>query len=138
MELSDEAILIARDGTETDVNDSAAPIRNREGQVIGAVMVFRDVSQARSLTKQLSWQARHDPLTGLPNRREFSACLEQAVSLARTHQQIHTLGYLDLDQFKIVNDTCGHAAGDELLRQVTGSAAIGDSQKRYPGPTGRR
>jgi diguanylate cyclase (GGDEF)-like protein/PAS domain S-box-containing protein len=114
-----DTVLVARDGTQTDISDSAAPIRNRDGQVIGAVMVFRDVSQARSLTKQLSWQARHDPLTGLPNRREFSACLEQAVHLAQTQEQFHTLGYLDLDRFKIVNDTCGHAAGDELLRQVT-------------------
>ena len=119
VEMSNDTVLVARDGTETAINDSAAPIRNREGAVIGAVMVFRDVSQARSLTKQLSWQARHDPLTGLPNRREFESCLERAVILAQTQAQSHALGYLDLDRFKMINDTCGHAAGDELLCQIT-------------------
>lgn len=114
-----ETVLIDRAGSEVEIDNSAAPIRNREGQVIGAVMVFHDVSQTRSLTKQLSWQATHDALTGLVNRREFEVRLEQAVRLTQAHHQTHALCYLDLDRFKVVNDTCGHAAGDELLRQVT-------------------
>jgi diguanylate cyclase (GGDEF)-like protein len=112
-------VLIARDGREVGINDSAAPIRDRSGHTVGAVMVFHDVTEARQLTRQVFWQAIHDPLTGLVNRREFELRLEQALQSAQTYQQAHMLCYLDLDQFKIVNDTCGHSAGDELLRQVT-------------------
>jgi len=120
VELARETVLIARDGREIGIEDSAAPIRDRNGHTIGAVMVFHDVTQTRHLTRQVSWQARHDALTGLANRREFEQHLEQALQSARDEGQPHALCYLDLDQFKIVNDTCGHMAGDELLRQVTG------------------
>ena len=116
--LANHTILISRNGQEFAIDDSAAPIRGSDGQVIGAVLVFHDVTQTRSLAKQLSWQASYDGLTGLVNRREFENRLEQAVSTAQTDNQVHALCYLDLDQFKVVNDTCGHVAGDELLRQV--------------------
>lgn len=117
--LANNTVLITRDGREIAIDDSAAPIRDHYNQIVGAVMVFHDVTQNRSLSRQISWQASHDSLTGLVNRHEFEQCLEQAVNDARTHNLEHALCYLDLDQFKIVNDTCGHAAGDELLRQVT-------------------
>ncbi len=117
--LANHTVLITRDDKEIAIDDSAAPIRDRHNQIVGAVMVFHDVTQNRSLSRQITWQASHDSLTGLVNRHEFEQCLEQAVINARTHNLAHALCYLDLDQFKIVNDTCGHAAGDELLRQIT-------------------
>jgi diguanylate cyclase (GGDEF)-like protein/PAS domain S-box-containing protein len=117
--LANHTLLICRDGREIPIEDSAAPIHDNYGNLIGAVMVFHDVTQARTLTKQLSWQASHDPLTQLVNRREFERRIEQALLSAQTQEDCHALCYLDLDQFKIVNDTCGHSAGDELLRHVT-------------------
>ncbi len=113
-----QAMLIAQNGRECAIDHSAAPIRDRNSQILGAVMVFRDVSQSRQLTQQMSWQASHDALTGLVNRYQFEKLLQQALKTAQQDHQQHVLCYLDLDQFKIVNDTCGHAAGDELLRQV--------------------
>ncbi|OKH25557.1 histidine kinase [Hydrococcus rivularis NIES-593] len=117
--LANHTILIARDGTEYAIDDSAAPIRDRNGKTIGAVLVFHDVTQSRQLARQLSWQATHDTLTGLVNRREFERQLIEAIADAKNSDRQHALCYLDLDQFKVVNDTCGHIAGDELLRQVT-------------------
>jgi diguanylate cyclase (GGDEF)-like protein/PAS domain S-box-containing protein len=117
--LANHTLLICRDGREIPIEDSAAPIYDSYGNLIGAVLVFHDVTQARSLTKQLSWQASHDPLTLLANRREFERRIEKALLSAQSNEVCHGLCYLDLDQFKIVNDTCGHTAGDELLRQVT-------------------
>ncbi len=112
-------ILIARDGTEYAIEDSAAPIRDRQGQIIGVVIVFHDVTEARSLTSQLSWEASHDALTGLINRRRFEQQLIEAIASVQDSDLQHALCYLDLDQFKVVNDTAGHIAGDELLRQIT-------------------
>ncbi|MEH2175686.1 EAL domain-containing protein [Nostoc sp.] len=117
--LANHTVLITERDREIAIQDSAAPIRNREGEVIGAVMVFHDVTQNRLLSRQLSWQATHDALTGLVNRQEFERRVEQSLHLAKLDYQVHALCYLDLDHFKIVNDTCGHLAGDELLRQVT-------------------
>ena len=119
VELADHTILIARDGTEYSIEDSAAPIRDRNSQIMGAVMVFRDVTHSRDLTRQLSWQASHDPLTHLANRRKFDQILHSARQKARDKHQNYALCFLDLDQFKVINDTCGHAAGDELLCQVS-------------------
>jgi len=118
--LAENSVLITKDGAEVPIQDSAAPIRDRMGNVIGAVMVFHDVSKESRLFRQLSYQASHDALTGLINRREFENRLVE--SLDKTHSnpdQEHALLYLDLDQFKVVNDTFGHTAGDELLRQVS-------------------
>ena len=116
---SEHSVLIGRNTQEIAIQDSAAPIRDRGGQVIGAVVVFRDVTKERRLKHALSYQASHDALTGLINRREFDIRLEAAVSSARAGRGPHALLYIDLDQFKVVNDTCGHTAGDRLLRDVT-------------------
>ena len=116
---ANNTLLIARDQQQYAIDHSAAPIRSREGEVMGVVLVFRDVTSSRQMARQLSWQASHDPLTGLVNRREFEHRLEQAVTTAQNENQQHALCCLDLDKFKIVNDTAGHAAGDELLREVT-------------------
>ncbi|MEG3986730.1 EAL domain-containing protein [Microcoleus sp. S28C3] len=117
--LANHTILIARDGTEYGIEDSAAPIRDRQGQIIGAVIVFHDVTESRYLAKQLYWEASHDALTGLINRRGFEQQLIEAIASVQVSNQQHALCYLDLDQFKVVNDTAGHIAGDELLRQIT-------------------
>ena len=117
--LANHTILIARDGTEYAIEDSAAPIRDRQGQIIGAVIVFHDVTESRNLARQLSWQASHDALTGLINRRGFEERLIEAIASVQDSNQQHALCYLDLDKFKVVNDTAGHCAGDELLRQIT-------------------
>lgn len=117
--LANHTVLIKRDGTEISIEDSAAPIHDREGNIIGVVMVFHDSSSERELKNQLSHQACHDSLTGLKNRWEFERCLEEELVSAKKHNLSHALLYLDLDQFKIVNDTCGHVAGDELLSQVS-------------------
>ncbi len=118
--LPEGAVLIGRNGMDLNVRDSAAPIRDRQGHVIGAVMVFHDVSQEQRLQRELNYQASHDPLTGLINRAEFENRLSHALEEVRRHpERSHALLYLDLDQFKVVNDTAGHAAGDQLLRQVS-------------------
>jgi diguanylate cyclase (GGDEF)-like protein/PAS domain S-box-containing protein len=118
LELADHTLLIRDDGEEVAIADSAAPIRDRAGSIIGAVMVFHDVGHARKLARQLSYQATHDALTGLYNRRAFEDQLKDALLSARDEGREHALCYLDLDQFKVVNDTCGHIAGDEMLKQL--------------------
>jgi diguanylate cyclase (GGDEF)-like protein/PAS domain S-box-containing protein len=118
--LAENSILITRNGDEVPIQDSAAPIRDRIGNIIGSVMVFHDVSKESRLFRQLSYQASHDTLTGLINRREFENCLIGALEKARdNNEQSHALLYVDLDQFKVVNDTFGHTAGDALLRQLS-------------------
>lgn len=112
------ALLINRQGGEVAVTDSAAPIRDRSGRVIGVVVVFHDVTQARDMAQRMTWQATHDTLTGLINRHEFERRLQDLLQSAQSRHKEHALLYLDLDQFKVVNDTCGHVAGDELLRQL--------------------
>jgi diguanylate cyclase (GGDEF)-like protein/PAS domain S-box-containing protein len=114
----DSTLLVSRDGREASIADSAAPIRDRQGNVIGAVLVFHDVTDERRIARALRFQAAHDALTGLINRREFELRLEQALERAAVDSTELALCYIDLDQFKVVNDTCGHAAGDELLRQA--------------------
>jgi len=117
--LANHSILLRRDGSELAVADTASPIHDRQGKATGAVLVFHDVTQDRKLTQQLSYQATHDALTGLTNRRDFEQRLERALANARAEGAEHALCYLDLDRFKVINDTCGHAAGDQLLRQLS-------------------
>ena len=117
---SEHAVLITRGGHEVAIQETAAPISDRQGKVIGAVMVFHDVTRERRLKRALSYQASHDALTGLINRREFDNRLQTAVQSAQRGEAVHALLYIDLDQFKVVNDTCGHQAGDRLLRDITG------------------
>jgi diguanylate cyclase (GGDEF)-like protein/PAS domain S-box-containing protein len=117
---ADHSVLITRSGQEVAIQESAAPICDRQGRVIGAVIVFHDVTKERRLKRALSYQASHDALTGLINRREFDNRLHTAVLSAQRGEGAYALLYIDLDQFKVVNDTCGHQAGDRLLRDVTG------------------
>ena len=119
--LAEHTVLVNRRSKEIAIQDSAAPIRDREGNMSGAVMVFHDVSKERRLHRALYYQASHDTLTGLINRREFENRLAAAVESVREDAgSRQALLYLDLDQFKLVNDTCGHPAGDQLLKQITG------------------
>ncbi|MGX1173779.1 MULTISPECIES: EAL domain-containing protein [Pseudomonas] len=115
---SEHSKLIQRlDGSTVSVTLVGAPIRHA-GKVSGAVLVLHDMTQERQYIANLSWQATHDALTGLANRREFEYRLEQALHNLTRQIGRHALMFLDLDQFKLVNDTCGHAAGDELLRHI--------------------
>ena len=111
-------LLMSHEGGKIEVQDSAAPIRDRDGAILGAVVVFHDVTEIQSMARRMAFLASHDPLTGLLNRREFETRLNQVLESAQAGQREHALLYLDLDQFKIVNDTCGHIAGDELLKQL--------------------
>lgn len=116
--LEDGAVLISRHGERHDVQDSAAPVLTPRGDVIGAVLVFQDITAARALQRKLAHSAMHDALTGLPNRIWFEQRLREACESAREFDQHHALCFIDLDRFKIVNDTAGHAAGDVLLREL--------------------
>ncbi|HEX5638398.1 MAG TPA: EAL domain-containing protein, partial [Burkholderiaceae bacterium] len=111
-------LLIKRDGNEMYIESTASPIRDGSGAVCGGVLVFHDVSESRELNRKLSYHASHDILTGLVNRREFEARLERSLRSAKARETQYALCHLDVDQFKIINDTCGHSAGDALLGQV--------------------
>ena len=111
-------LLIRRDGNELYIESCASPIRDGSGAISGGVLVFHDVSESRELNRKLSYHASHDILTGLVNRREFEARLERALKSAKARESSYCLCHLDLDQFKIINDNCGHSAGDALLGQV--------------------
>jgi len=113
------AMLVTVDGDrELSVELSASPIRGPGNSISGTVVVFHDVSEIRGLTRQMSYQATHDPLTGLINRREFERRLLEAMDSAHAEETTHMLLYMDLDRFKAVNDSCGHLAGDNLLREI--------------------
>jgi diguanylate cyclase (GGDEF)-like protein/PAS domain S-box-containing protein len=101
------------------VEVNASPIRDSNADITGVVLVFHDVTELRGLAKKMSYQATHDSLTGLLNRREFESRVKQSIDNARTENVRHTICYVDLDNFKVVNDTSGHFAGDELLKQLT-------------------
>jgi diguanylate cyclase (GGDEF)-like protein/PAS domain S-box-containing protein len=118
--LEEETLLSHRSGDrESVVEVLVSPIRNHDRKMVGVVVVLRDVTELRGMARVVSFQASHDPLTGLANRRAFEAHLWHAMESARHERREHAICYLDLDQFKLVNDTCGHIAGDELLKQVT-------------------
>ncbi|MGZ8228362.1 MAG: EAL domain-containing protein [Burkholderiales bacterium] len=111
--------LVDRNGRECPIRYSHAPIQDHDGRALGMIVVFHDISQIRAMAQQLLWQASHDALTGLVNRREFERRLGELIDTARSQSREHALMFMDLDNFKAVNDTCGHTAGDELLRQLT-------------------
>ncbi|NND65070.1 MAG: EAL domain-containing protein [Gammaproteobacteria bacterium] len=111
------ALLIC-DGKERPVEMTVSPIAAKTGGILGAVVVMRDVTEVRGLAKQMSYQASHDTLTGLLNRSEFERQVEEAIASPPSQSHHHVLCYLDLDRFKAVNDTCGHMAGDNMLREV--------------------
>ena len=113
-----ETLLIRRDGYETFIEDSAAPIHDRAGNVNGGVLVFHDVREARFIAMKMSQQAQHDFLTGLPNRLLLNDRLAQAIMLAERHRSSLAVLFLDLDRFKQVNDSLGHSVGDQLLQEV--------------------
>jgi len=117
--LSRRALLLSRsNGSERSIELSASPIRNETKDLVGAVVLLHDVSELRGLARQMSYQATHDALTGLVNRREFEGRLGEAIESGHRGDGQHVLCYLDLDRFKVVNDTSGHLAGDSMLREV--------------------
>jgi diguanylate cyclase (GGDEF)-like protein/PAS domain S-box-containing protein len=105
-------------GIERSVELSVTPLRSDDKSMLGLVLVLHDTSELRGLTRQMTYQASHDALTGLVNRREFERRLQEAMDSAESGDAAHALCYLDLDRFKVVNDTCGHTAGDNMLREV--------------------
>jgi diguanylate cyclase (GGDEF)-like protein/PAS domain S-box-containing protein len=116
--LTPNCVLIRRDGVESPIEDSAAPIHDRYGQVTGAVIVFHDVSAARAMTLSMSYLAHHDSLTDLPNRALLNDRLTEALSLAHRYQRQLAVLYLDVDRFKHINDSLGHMIGDRLLQSI--------------------
>jgi diguanylate cyclase (GGDEF)-like protein/PAS domain S-box-containing protein len=113
------AVILTRpSGEERSVEPQAAPVRDADGTITGAVVLLHDVTEMRGIARQMSYQATHDALTGLVNRREFERRLDETLEAARRGEGTHVLCYLDLDRFKVVNDTSGHLAGDSLLREA--------------------
>jgi diguanylate cyclase (GGDEF)-like protein/PAS domain S-box-containing protein len=117
--LTVDCVLIRRDGFESAIEDSAAPIHDRAGQVIGAVIVFHNVSAARAMSVQMTHAAQHDLVTNLPNRLLLNDRISQSIALARRQKKPMAVLFLDLDHFKYLNDSLGHAAGDQLLQSVS-------------------
>lgn len=124
-----DAVLRMNDGPDIDIQWTVAPISDEVNTVYGSVIVLRDVSESKALSRRLSHEATHDPLTGLVNRREFERNLSNAISSVKSQGSTHMLCYIDLDNFKIVNDTAGHSAGDTLLKEVgsTLDAQVGNN-----------
>jgi diguanylate cyclase (GGDEF)-like protein/PAS domain S-box-containing protein len=114
-----DCVLIRRDGFESAIEDSAAPIHDRAGRVIGAVIVFHDVSATRAMSRQMTHAAQHDLVTNLPNRLLLNDRISQSISLARRQNRLLAVIFLDLDRFKYINDSLGHATGDKLLQSVS-------------------
>jgi len=123
--LAMDSVLIRRDGSESAIEDSAAPIHNRDGQVTGAVIVFHDVSASRAMSLEMAHLAQHDFLTGLPNRLLLTERFSHAIGLAQRHKKQVGLLFLDLDNFKHINDSLGHAIGDQLLQSVANRLVAG-------------
>jgi diguanylate cyclase (GGDEF)-like protein/PAS domain S-box-containing protein len=135
--LSANCLLIRRDGYESAIEDTAAPIRDRRGRVIGAVIVFHDVSVARAMSLRMSYLAQHDFLTELPNRMLLNDRLTQAIASAHRHRTSLAVLFVDVDHFKHINDTLGHASGDQLLqsiaRRLVACVRSSDTVSRYGG-----
>jgi diguanylate cyclase (GGDEF)-like protein/PAS domain S-box-containing protein len=117
--LTVNCILIRRDGFESAIEDSAAPIHDRTGRIIGAVIVFHDVTAARAMSSQMTYSAQHDVVTNLPNRVLLNDRIAQSISLARRQKTNLAILFIDLDRFKYINDSLGHAVGDQLLQSVS-------------------
>jgi diguanylate cyclase (GGDEF)-like protein/PAS domain S-box-containing protein len=115
----DEDVFWRKDGTQLPVRFSSFPISESDGPISGAVVVFHDITEQQSKKNMLMHQANHDSLTGLVNRREFERRLERAIQSSKEDGVSHVLLYLDLDNFKVVNDSCGHQAGDDVLREIS-------------------
>jgi len=137
VELAARNLLVCRHGREVAIEDSAAPVHNRSGQVTGAVVVFHDVRFSRVTAAKMAHQAQHDWLTGLPNRAALADRLNHALGLARRHDKQVGLLFIDLDNFKQINDTFGHARGDQLLatlsRRLADCVRETDTVSRYGG-----
>ena len=118
LHLPSNCILIRRDGFEIPIEDSVSPIHDREGHATGAVIVFRDVSAARTMALEMAHSAEHDFLTGLPNRMLLNDRVSQAIALASRHLKKVAVLFLDLDGFKHINDSLGHPTGDKLLQSI--------------------
>jgi diguanylate cyclase (GGDEF)-like protein/PAS domain S-box-containing protein len=135
--LTPNCILIRRDGKETAIEDSAAPIHDKDGLVTGAVIVFRDVGTALETSRQMSHLAQHDVVTGLPNRLLLNDRLAEAIALGHRRSKPLAVCFLDVDGFKDINDVLGHATGDRLLRsiaaRVSGALRTSDTVSRYGG-----
>ncbi len=116
-----KSILVRRDGVEYAIEYTLTPITDRQSNAIGTVLVFRDVTEKRELEHNLNWQASHDQLTGLINRSEFDRRLQKIINADNDDANEHALCIIDLDNLKIINDSCGHVAGDELLKKIGAS-----------------
>ena len=131
------AVLLSRSGEVHDVKCSASPLKSASGQLLGAVLVFQDVTETRQLIRQLSYKASHDDLTHLPNRQAFRREVDEVVENVSGNDDVHVLAYIDLDRFKVINDSAGHQAGDALLKNVAkflrGQLRASDSVARLGG-----
>ena len=119
IEYNEPMLLLGTNGNEYSIETSASPLKSHNNEIIGAVLVFINTTHIRNLSREIEFQAAHDSLTELLNRREFERQLAQAIRRSHEDNLQHALCYMDLDQFKIVNDTCGHIAGDQLLRELS-------------------
>lgn len=137
MSLANRTVLVARNGSEFGIDDSAAPIRSNSGELLGVVLVFHDVTEQRRHSNEMRYRATHDQLTGLVNRSEFETRLRIVIENACQNPCEHVLLYIDLDQFKLVNDACGHSEGDQLLIKIAkllgNVLRVGDTLARLGG-----
>lgn len=117
--LANHTVLVSKNGTEYDIEDSAAPIKDRDGNITGVVLVFHDVTEAHAIAEKMTYLAEHDFLTGLPNRMLLNDRVNQAINIAIRAKNKIALMFLDFDHFKKINDTLGHEVGDKLLKQVS-------------------
>lgn len=135
--LTANCLLVRRDGHEAAIEDSAAPMRDRDGHVVGAVIVFRDVGAALEMSREMTHLAQHDALTGLPGRLLLEDRLTEAIALAQRNNTLLAVLFLDIDGFKTINDTRGHAAGDQVLRSIArrlrATLRQSDTISRYSG-----
>ena len=135
--LADATIINLQTQEEIPIEGTTSLMHDENSQIIGRINIFRDLSENRNLTDLVAWQATHDTLTGLMNRKQFEQLLNHKLEDAKTNNREHAFLYADLDQFKVINDTCGHTAGDTLLQQITKTlltkVRLGDTVSRLGG-----